>query len=128
MRASDIPPKSALDSALSHHRRHTLIIAATCLAASVFWLPMVSGEALRGWDALTHVFFAQGYADNWWSTTDYRWYGGYPRASYPPLAHQLVALLILVTQHPEDSYQLVDWLLLAAGPLAAFRFARIFVD
>ncbi|NNF21941.1 MAG: hypothetical protein HKN67_08360, partial [Saprospiraceae bacterium] len=36
------------------------------------------------YDAYVHIFFADHYAENWFSTWDQRWYTGFTITSYPP--------------------------------------------
>ncbi len=48
------------------------------------------------YDAYVHIFFADHYAENWFDNWDYRWYTGFNIISYPPLVHQVVALLSYV--------------------------------
>lgn len=45
------------------------------------------------YDALIHLFFADHYANSWFEPWDYRWYTGFTVQGYPPLVHQLIALL-----------------------------------
>ena len=45
------------------------------------------------YDAYVHIFFADHYAESWFDNWDYRWYTGFNITSYPPLVHQVVALL-----------------------------------
>tara|TARA_R110002049_G_scaffold72010_6_gene185685 strand:- start:20206 stop:23292 length:3087 start_codon:yes stop_codon:yes gene_type:complete len=45
------------------------------------------------YDALIHLFFADHYAHSWFEPWDYRWYTGFTVQGYPPLVHQLIALL-----------------------------------
>lgn len=39
------------------------------------------------------MFFADHYASNWFDSWNYKWYTGFTITSYPPLVHQIVALL-----------------------------------
>ncbi|GGD41629.1 hypothetical protein [Muriicola marianensis] len=48
------------------------------------------------YDALIHLFFADHYATQWWEPWDYRWYTGFTVMGYPPLVHQMMALLSLL--------------------------------
>ncbi len=48
------------------------------------------------YDAYTHIFFADHYAENWFDNWDYRWYTGFEIISYPPLVHQMVALISFI--------------------------------
>lgn len=45
------------------------------------------------YDAFVHIFFADHYARSWFEPWDDRWYTGFNVTSYPPLVHQLTALL-----------------------------------
>ena len=47
----------------------------------------------KTYDAFVHIFFADHYARSWFEPWEYRWYTGFPTTSYPPLSHQLIALL-----------------------------------
>ncbi|MGF1558230.1 MAG: hypothetical protein ACFCUL_04005 [Flavobacteriaceae bacterium] len=48
------------------------------------------------YDALIHLFFASHYAADWFEPWDYHWYTGFTVQSYPPLIHQMIALLSYV--------------------------------
>lgn len=45
------------------------------------------------YDSFVHIFFADHYANAWFDNWEYRWYTGFNITSYPPLVHQIVALL-----------------------------------
>ncbi|MEP7356313.1 MAG: hypothetical protein ABI847_03685, partial [Anaerolineales bacterium] len=45
------------------------------------------------YDAYSHIFLADHYRRTWWSLWETRWYLGFSMVSYPPLVHQLIALL-----------------------------------
>ena len=104
------------------------IVFAVTVSATFFAPVVVRHEYLRAYDAPTHIFFSSSHLQDWWSLIEPRWYGGYPKASYPPLAHQLVALLAAVDGNLELSYEIVAWLFLSIVPLAVYQFARVFVD
>ncbi|MBE7170605.1 MAG: hypothetical protein INR73_08440 [Williamsia sp.] len=62
---------------------------------------VIHGSALlynvdKTYDAFVHIFFADHYARTWFEPWEYRWYTGFPINSYPPLSHQLIALLSFV--------------------------------
>ena len=48
------------------------------------------------YDALIHLFFADHYANSWFEPWNYKWYTGFTVMSYPPLVHQVIALLSLL--------------------------------
>ncbi len=45
------------------------------------------------YDAYVHMFFADHYSNAWFETWNYKWYTGFTMTSYPPLVHQLIAIL-----------------------------------
>ncbi len=107
-------------------------------------LPLVlSGLHLYSFDAYTHIFFADHYRRWWFDLFEPRWFGGFSVASYPPLTHQLIALLSfpasavasLLGGTPNEQrfrgeaigYSLLLLIVLAWLPVAARRFAAIFV-
>ncbi len=47
----------------------------------------------KTYDGFVHMFFADHYMMSWWETWEPRWYTGFHVTSYPPLVHQIVALL-----------------------------------
>ena len=44
------------------------------------------------YDAFTHIFFADHYANHWFDNWNYKWYAGFNAISYPPLVHQVIGL------------------------------------
>lgn len=66
-------------------------------------LALIVGVAFHGssifftlentYDALIHLFFADHYANSWFEPWDFRWYTGFTVQAYPPLVHQLIAVL-----------------------------------
>jgi hypothetical protein len=47
----------------------------------------------KTYDAFVHIFFADHYARFWFEPWEYRWYTGFLTISYPPLVHQMIALI-----------------------------------
>ncbi|MBI3241058.1 MAG: O-antigen ligase family protein [Chloroflexi bacterium] len=107
-------------------------------------LPLVlSGLPFSSFDAYTHIFFADHYRRAWFDLVEPRWFGGFSVASYPPLVHQLIALLSLPASalasmlggaQNETRFRgeavgfcLLLLLVLAFLPMATERFAAIFV-
>ncbi|HLZ07021.1 MAG TPA: hypothetical protein VKT80_00385, partial [Chloroflexota bacterium] len=54
---------------------------------------LLTGQIWHTYDFPTHLFFASHYQHDWWSLWEPRWFEGFDVASYPPLPHQLAALL-----------------------------------
>lgn len=92
------------------------------LGGSVNLFLALSAPWERGWDAFTHMFFADHFAKNWFALSDSRWYGGFDVASYPPLAHQLVALL--GNGNASLGFGVATWLFATLFPLALFAFTK----
>ena len=96
--------------------------------ALAFHGPLVAGGLYRySWDAATHIFFADHYRRSWFSLWDPRWFGGFSVSSYPPLTHQLLALVSV----PFGYDAAFGFLLLTAlvlFPVAVWRFAQVFVS
>ena len=54
---------------------------------------LFSQSFVRTYDALIHIFFGAHYAEHWFDPWEPRWYTGFFTISYPPLSHQLIALV-----------------------------------
>ena len=79
------------------------------------------------YDAYVHMFFASHYAQHWFDPWNTKWFAGFSQTTYPPLAHQLIALFshIMGLSLAYMFVQLVAVLLLVVG---VYRFARLWVD
>lgn len=97
------------------------------LAVAIAVLALFSGHEQRSFDAYVHMFFADHYARDWFELWEPRWYGGFSVVTYPPLAHQTLALLTFVFGH-ERGYVVLTAILLVLIPLAVGAAARVFVD
>ncbi|HEY3291977.1 MAG TPA: hypothetical protein VGK87_17755, partial [Anaerolineae bacterium] len=105
-------------------RRLTVAVA---LAAVCQALLILSSRYLQSYDAYTHMFFADHYLHHWDTLWDERWYGGFTVVSYPPLVHQVMAVLATVTGI-EVAYALVLFLVMVTLPVAVYAFARVFLE
>jgi len=99
---------------------------ALLLAAGLHGILILGGQYQLGYDAYNHMFFADHYLHNWWMLWDPRWYTGFWVNSYPPLVHQLNALLGFAIGI-DAGYKLLLWLVLSAYPFAAYRYSRVFL-
>jgi uncharacterized membrane protein len=98
------------------------------LLAFILHIPLIASNFQeRTFDSYAHMFFADHYRRAWFSLWEPRWYGGFYVSTYPPLAHQTIALLSLLIGL-ERSYQLLTLLLLILLPLAIYNFSKIFVS
>ena len=103
-------------------RRVRLAILIAFICHGIF---ILSGRYRLSYDAYTHMLFANHYAESWFSLWETRWYTGFTVVSYPPLTHQLIALLIPFLGF-EKAFALLLWLVTALYPLGIYAFSRIF--
>jgi hypothetical protein len=87
----------------------------------------LSGFYARTYDSYGHMFFAAHYQSSWFNTWEPKWYTGFNVASYPPLAHQVLALLGSATGL-ESAYVVINLLLMVLLPIAIFKFAKVFIS
>ncbi len=91
------------------------------------------GLALYGsygntYDAYIHMFFADHWLKSWFDHWEPRWYTGFTMTSYPPLSHQSVALLSLITGDLRTAFVVVQTSAMALLTVGMYRFARLWVD
>jgi 6-pyruvoyl-tetrahydropterin synthase related domain len=79
------------------------------------------------YDANFHVFFASHYAHHWFDPWNTKWFGGFSQTTYPPLAHQWIALLSYVVGLPM-AFCLVQLIAVLLMPVGVYRFARLWVS
>ena len=82
---------------------------------------------LHSYDANFHVFFASHYAHHWFDPWNPKWFAGFSQTTYPPLAHQWIALLSYVFGL-HMAYLLVQMVAVILIPISVYRYARIWVD
>lgn len=81
----------------------------------------------NSYDANFHVFFASHYAHHWFDPWNTKWFAGFSQTTYPPLAHQWIALLSFVFGL-HFAYLLVQLVAVLLIPVSIYRFARLWVD
>ncbi|MFD2574381.1 hypothetical protein ACFSUS_27345 [Spirosoma soli] len=79
------------------------------------------------YDAYVHIFFADHYARSWFEPWEYRWYTGFTITSYPPLAHQLIALLSFIGGL-KFGFAVVALLAVCGFVTGIYRFSRLWVS
>ena len=81
----------------------------------------------NSYDANFHIFFASHYAHHWFDPWNPKWFAGFSQTTYPPLAHQWIAVLsYLVGLHM--AYLLVQLTGVLLVPVGVYRFARLWVS
>jgi len=91
------------------------------------FIMVMSNFQERTFDSYTHMFFADHYRRAWFSLWEYKWYGGFYVNTYPPMAHQVLALFSILIGDLELSYQLLTLLLLLLLPVGMYSFSKIFI-
>lgn len=88
-----------------------ILVLAISLIFSTFFISI----NFETFDYFTHIFFAQHYRENWFSLVDYKLGGGLDLSTYPPLTHQLIALLSFILPFSVSYYSilLIFWVLLS---------------
>jgi hypothetical protein len=87
---------------------------------------VATGQIWHSYDFSTHVFFASHYQQSWWSLWEPRWFEGFDVASYPPLTHQLTALLGWLTG-TETAVNLLTAACIIAFPVILYGLACQYV-
>ncbi len=79
------------------------------------------------YDANFHIFFASHYAHNWFNPWNPKWFAGFSQTTYPPLAHQWIALVSFITGLPV-AFLLVQLIAILLIPVGVYRFAELWVS
>ncbi len=88
---------------------------------------LLSGSYQRTYDAYVHLFFADHYARDWFSTWETRWYTGFTVTSYPPGTHQLMGLLSKVVGL-QAAFVIVQMAAIVVLVVGVHRFSRLWVS
>jgi len=78
------------------------------------------------YDAELHKFFAAHYAQHWFNPWNEKWFTGFSQTTYPPLAHQWIAIFSHV-MGLNLGYMLVQFIAILLLPIGTYRYARIWV-
>lgn len=106
--------------------QYRLVILAVAIALVFHGGLLMMGTYRGTYDAYVHIFFADHYARSWWNPWEPRWYTGFTMVSYPPLTHQLTALLSKVTSLP-GGFSIVMLTASMMTIVGVYRFSRLWV-
>ena len=81
----------------------------------------------NSYDANFHIFFASHYAQHWFDPWNPKWFAGFSQTTYPPLAHQWIALLSYVVGL-HAAFLLVQLTAVLLTPISVYKFARLWVS
>lgn len=110
----------------SERRVEPRLLAALTLALVFHGALLTSGWYRSTYDAPVHLFFADHYRRDWFSSWEPRWYTGFRVVSYPPGSHQLLALVGRVVGW-QNAFAVVAALAVVLVVLGVYRFARLWV-
>src|SRR5215469_9522486 len=99
------------------------------LAALVVHGPLLAMQLplTNSYDANFHVFFASHYAHHWFDPWNPKWFAGFSQTTYPPLAHQWIAVLSYMVGL-RTAYVLVQLVGVLLTPIGVYRFAQLWVS
>lgn len=81
----------------------------------------------KTYDAFVHIFFADHYSRFWFEPWEYRWYTGFLTTSYPPLVHQMIALIGKVFPL-KVAFSIYAIFILEILIIGVYRFTKLFFD
>src|SRR5215467_866997 len=81
----------------------------------------------NSYDANFHVFFASHYAHHWFDPWNPKWFAGFSQTTYPPLAHQWIAVLSYIFGL-RMAFLLVQLVGVLLTPVGVYRFAQLWVS
>jgi hypothetical protein len=114
-------------SELISEPRQAIPLSLLLIAALMVHLPLLLMKLpLRSYDANFHIFFASHYVHNWFDPWNPKWYAGFSQATYPPLAHQWVALVSRVFGL-DMAYMAVQMAAILLLVIGVYRFSALWV-
>lgn len=116
--------ESLITHLFTHYRLVILAMVGSLLFHGVL---LLSGSYKGTYDAYVHIFFGDHYRRAWWTLWEPRWYTGFTMVSYPPLTHQLTALIARVFSLPAG-FITVMTVSSMVSTLGVYRFSRLWVD
>jgi hypothetical protein len=128
---------SGLKNTTSHFSSGYTILLDNAYGKRMLWIAMILALLTHGlfvytslpgtYDAYAHLFFADHYARFWFDPWEYRWYTGFWVYGYPPLVHQVIALIgkIFPLKIAMAIYAIIIIEILVIG---TYRFTALFYD
>jgi hypothetical protein len=112
----------------SYFQRPISLAAIVLIALAVHGPLLAMQLPLRtSYDANFHIFFASHYAHHWFDPWNPKWFAGFSQTTYPPLAHQWIALFSFIVGLPV-AFLLVQLIAVLLIPVGVYRFARLWVS
>lgn len=115
-------------TAASRRRDRSPSLVVSLVAAVAFHgALLLAGSYQRTYDAWVHIFFADHYRRDWFSSWEPRWYTGFTVVSYPPGAHQLVGLLSRLFGL-RGAFVVVQLAAILVAVVGIYRFSKLWVS
>jgi hypothetical protein len=112
----------------SYLRRPIPLLAILLLVLVVHGpLLMMELPLSSSYDANLHVFFASHYAHHWFDPWNEKWFAGFSQTTYPPLAHQWMAIFSYIVGL-RMAYMLVELIAILLLAVGVYRFSRLWVS
>lgn len=121
-----IHPLPKLNSFEHWFRHYQIVIFAALSSFSIHGTLLLNGTYRGTYDAFVHIFFADHYARDWFSLWETRWYTGFTMVGYPPLTHQLTALISMISSLP-IGFIVVMTVSSTLTTIGVYRFSRLWV-
>lgn len=108
-------------------QRYQIVILAVVGTLTFHSALLLAGSYRNTYDAYVHIFFGDHYARSWWNPWEPRWYTGFTMVSYPPLTHQLIALLSKMVTLPAG-FAIIMAVSSALTTIGVYRFSLLWVN
>ncbi|PIB34749.1 hypothetical protein BFP72_04670 [Reichenbachiella sp. 5M10] len=106
-------------------KRQTYNILALAVAIGLIFHGASFFSTLEGtYDIYVHIFFGDHYRQSWFDPWEPSWYTGFSLISYPPLTHQLMALLSFIGGLKFAAF-LLAFAIVVLYVTGAYRFAKL---
>ncbi|MEM9339758.1 MAG: hypothetical protein AAGA66_13565 [Bacteroidota bacterium] len=76
------------------------------------------------YDIFVHIFFGDHYRRSWFDPWEPKWYTGFSLISYPPMVHQLIALLSFISGLKFAAY-ILAFCIVALYVTGSYRFSKL---
>lgn len=109
---------------MQSHKNHYLLLVLALAIALLFHGSSIFGSLENTYDFYVHVFFASHYAESWFEPWETKWYTGFSLTSYPPLTHQLIAVLSMLGGLKFGAYT-VGFAIILLYVTGIYRFSKL---
>ena len=105
-------------------KNHYLLLVLALAIGLLFHGSSLFGSLENTYDFYVHVFFASHYSESWFEPWETKWYTGFSLTSYPPLTHQLIAVLSMLGGLKFGAYT-VGFAIIILYVTGVYRFSKL---